>query len=331
LQTMRRILRCGTARVLKKWNPNTNSSRSISSRANSSPTTLVPRSPLLQMKATAITPPPGGQPYRRRRGYAVELARKTVALGKQADHSLPFSSIINSIAVGHILELKQDKMVWEVREDQTVIDAIRVMCEKNSGSVVVYGCETQLPVGILSRIDCMRKLVLKNQFARETPISKVMATEVACVTPAFTLGQCLEILAQSSNLRYLPVVDDIGDPEDGDNRVIGILGQRDVLNWLVRSFLDATDADILDDSDRVSAGDVLNRTGEPLGVCISSDSTVYDALDCMANNNATYTMVNKGEGIEGIFTGTDYLREIILPAKKSKGEDPSPFFGKSNG
>jgi len=37
-----------------------------------------------------------------------------------------------------------------------------------------------------------------------------------------------------------------GDPEDGDNRVIGILGQRDVLNWLVRSFLDATDADILD-------------------------------------------------------------------------------------
>jgi hypothetical protein len=37
-----------------------------------------------------------------------------------------------------------------------------------------------------------------------------------------------------------------GDWTDDDTRVTGILGQRDLLNWFVRCFLDAGDADILD-------------------------------------------------------------------------------------
>ena len=80
-------------------------------------------------------------------------------------------------------------------------------------------------------------------------------------------------MAQGPDVRYLPVVSDIGictalncwrrcpfsstrvlsarngvagDWTDDDTRVTGILGQRDLLNWFVRCFLDAGDADILD-------------------------------------------------------------------------------------
>jgi CBS domain-containing protein len=168
----------------------------------------------------------------------------------------------------------------------------------------------------------MRNLVLKNQFARETPIANVMDKTISCVTPAFSLAQCLEIMSQGPDVRYLPVVSDLGDWTDDDTRVTGILGQRDLLNWFVRCFLDAGDADILDDADRASAGELFDKERgdtDSTDIYISSDATVFDALTCMAKCNDTYVLVTKGQEMVGIFTGTDYLNKIIRPGKKSKG------------
>jgi CBS domain-containing protein len=269
-----------------------------------------------------VTDPDPLENQPQRRDYAVELARTTLDLGKQVPPSAltPLSRLVNSITVEQMLAHKKDPTVYEVREDEPVINAIELMCDKNIGSVIVRGRETQLHVGIMSRIDCMRNLVLKNQFARETPIYKVMDKTISCVTPVFSLGQCLEIMAQAPDVRYLPVVSDIGDWTDDDTRVTGILGQRELLNWFVRSFLDAGDADIMDDADKTSARDLFDKEekGECTAIYVSSDATVFDALRCMANNNATYVLVTKGQEIAGIFTGTDYLKKIILPGKKSK-------------
>jgi CBS domain-containing protein len=259
------------------------------------------------------------------REYAVELARTTIDLGKLAQPSemTPLSRLVNSITVEQMVAHKKGDaaVVYEVREDEPVINAIELMCEKRIGSVIVRGRETQLHVGMMSRIDCMRNLVLKNQFARETPISRVMDKTISCVTPAFTLGQCLEIMAQGPDVRYLPVVSDLGDWTDDDTRVTGILGQRDLLNWFVRCFLDAGDADILDDADRASASDLFSKEEggkESTAIYVNSDATVFDALTCMAKSNQTYVVVNKGQEMVGIFTGTDYLNKIIRPGRKSK-------------
>lgn len=112
------------------------------------------------------------------REYAVELARTTIDLGKLAQPSemTPLSRLVNSITVEQMVAHKKGDaaVVYEVREDEPVINAIELMCEKRIGSVIVRGRETQLHVGMMSRIDCMRNLVLKNQFARETLISRVM-------------------------------------------------------------------------------------------------------------------------------------------------------------
>ena len=112
------------------------------------------------------------------REYAVELARTTIDLGKlaQPNEMTPLSRLVNSITVEQMVAQKKGDaaVVYEVREDEPVINAIELMCEKRIGSVIVRGRETQLHVGMMSRIDCMRNLVLKNQFARETPISRVM-------------------------------------------------------------------------------------------------------------------------------------------------------------
>lgn len=152
------------------------------------------RAPLLKDQAgdpkvactTAWALQPRKRPDQMGRGYTVQLAQTTLDLGKQVPHEQmePLSRLLNSITVEQMLAHKRDKTVYEVYEDEPVINAIRIMCEKKIGSVIVRGSETQLDVGMMSRIDCMRNLVLKNQFARETPIKNVMENTVRTVRRA---------------------------------------------------------------------------------------------------------------------------------------------------
>ncbi len=71
----------------------------------------------------------------------------------------------------------------QVREDEQTIKAVETMVSNNVGSVVVRSSETQLHVGLLSRLDCMRKLVLQQRFARETPVRDIMNDNVRIECP----------------------------------------------------------------------------------------------------------------------------------------------------
>ncbi|MGH7831129.1 MAG: CBS domain-containing protein [Candidatus Binatia bacterium] len=51
---------------------------------------------------------------------------------------------------------------------------------------------------------------------------------------------------------------------------------------------------------------------------VSSDSTVYDALQMMADKNVGALMVVEGDRLAGVFSERDYARKIILKGKASK-------------
>jgi CBS domain-containing protein len=51
---------------------------------------------------------------------------------------------------------------------------------------------------------------------------------------------------------------------------------------------------------------------------VSSDSTVYDALQAMADKNVGALLVIDGDRLVGIFSERDYARKIILHGKASK-------------
>ncbi len=141
------------------------------------------------------------------REYAVELARTTIDLGKlaQPNEMTPLSRLVNSITVEQMVAHKKGDaaVVYEVREDEPVINAIELMCEKRIGSVIVRGRETQLHVGMMSRIDCMRNLVLKNQFARETPISRVMDKTVPFAHALYTTASLPTMMRLRSSIPFL--------------------------------------------------------------------------------------------------------------------------------
>lgn len=63
--------------------------------------------------------------------------------------------------------------------------------------------------------------------------------------------------------------------------------------------------------------DVLKRKGRDVWT-VSSDSTVYDALQEMADKNVGALMVIDGENLVGVFSERDYARKIILHGKASR-------------
>ncbi|MGA1863261.1 CBS domain-containing protein [Deferribacter thermophilus] len=63
--------------------------------------------------------------------------------------------------------------------------------------------------------------------------------------------------------------------------------------------------------------DILAKKGNQI-FTVSADSTVYDALKVMAENNIGSVLVMDGDKMVGIFTERDYARKLILKGKYSK-------------
>ena len=64
-------------------------------------------------------------------------------------------------------------------------------------------------------------------------------------------------------------------------------------------------------------GEILKAKGGDVWT-VSSDSTVYDALQEMADKNVGALLVIEGDRLVGIFSERDYARKIILHGKASK-------------
>lgn len=108
--------------------------------------------------------------------------------------------------------------VISVEPDTTVLDAIRLMAEKNIGSVVV--ADNGRFMGIVSERDYSRKVILKGKHSSETKVSEIMSTDLPWLRPDDGIDHCMNIMSQQ-NLRYLPVFD--------NNSLAGIISMSDVV------------------------------------------------------------------------------------------------------
>ena len=67
----------------------------------------------------------------------------------------------------------------------------------------------------------------------------------------------------------------------------------------------------------ITVRDILRQKGNQIW-WVSPASTVFDALELMAEKNLGALLVLDGEKIAGIFSERDYARKIILKGKASK-------------
>ena len=123
--------------------------------------------------------------------------------------------------VRHMLAGKTD--VHAVDPEDTVLDALRLMADRNVGAVLVTSGGAL--VGILSERDYARKMVLHGKASHDTAVREVMTTAVVSVTPAWTCDQCMAVMTDK-HVRHLPVM-------DGD-RLVGVISIGDVVRAVVQ-------------------------------------------------------------------------------------------------
>lgn len=98
---------------------------------------------------------------------------------------------------------KKGREVLSVEPDDTVLDAISKMAERNVGSVAVI--EDGRLIGLFTERHYARKVFLKGKASPTTRIREVMETDVACARPDETVDECMAIMTEK-RVRHLPVM-----------------------------------------------------------------------------------------------------------------------------
>jgi CBS domain-containing protein len=106
-----------------------------------------------------------------------------------------------------------------ITPDVTVLQALKIMSEKNIGSVIVTDYEGNY-CGLATERDYARKVILLGRSSSETPISEIMLEHLPKITLEHTLEECMSIMT-AHNIRYLPVF--------VDNEFYGVISVLDIV------------------------------------------------------------------------------------------------------
>lgn len=123
-----------------------------------------------------------------------------------------------------VLKLKaiHNHYVHSVAPDVMVLDALKIMAEKDVGALPVI--EFGKVVGVLSERDYARKIVLNGRSSVGTPVRKIMSSPVVTVDAQQCVEHCMTLMT-NSHLRHLPVL------ENGE--LIGLLSIGDLVKEAV--------------------------------------------------------------------------------------------------
>ena len=123
--------------------------------------------------------------------------------------------------VQQLLESKRYSVV-SVAPSSTVLEALKVMAEKEIGAVIVI--DDGHLVGIFSERDYARKVVLQGKASKDTPVREIMTEKVVCVSPDQTIEDCMGLMTDK-RIRHLPVLE--------HKKVIGVISIGDVVKEML--------------------------------------------------------------------------------------------------
>jgi len=127
------------------------------------------------------------------------------------------------ISVRDLLRLKGD-VIWSVKPDTPVIEALDELAEKDIGALLVLDGEDI--AGIISERDVVRKIAKTKAFVLDQPVSDFMTAEVFTIAPAKTIEDCMAMMTEK-HIRHLPVVE--------DGKLMGVISIGDVVKATITS------------------------------------------------------------------------------------------------
>ena len=122
---------------------------------------------------------------------------------------------------------RKGRSIISVTPEAKVFEALKLMSDKNIGSVLVMEGPTY--VGLLTERDYARKVILKGRASSDVRVKDIMSTGLPEINLETSIDDCMKHMSEN-NLRYLPVFE--------GGVVIGIISINDVIKAVIANHED---------------------------------------------------------------------------------------------
>ena len=116
---------------------------------------------------------------------------------------------------------KLKREVVTISPDATVYDALQLIAKKEIEVLVVV--EKKKVVGILSKRNFTRKMILKKKKSKKSQVRDIMTSKVIQTSPNQKVDKCLSLMTKN-RFRHIPVLE--------KDRLVGILSIEDIQSIL---------------------------------------------------------------------------------------------------
>jgi CBS domain-containing protein len=127
----------------------------------------------------------------------------------------------SSVPISALLHHKGTAL-WSIAPEATVFEAIKLMADKNIGSLLVMSGDRL--VGVFTERDYTRKIALQGKRSKETQVREILSGKIVSVTPHQTVEECMRLMTEN-RVRHLPVLE--------NGKAIGVVSIGDLVNWTI--------------------------------------------------------------------------------------------------
>ncbi|MCH8055150.1 MAG: CBS domain-containing protein [Deltaproteobacteria bacterium] len=173
---------------------------------------------------------------------------------------------------------------------RTIFDVTEMMAAKNVGAVIIT--DNQVPVGIFTEQDVLKRVVNKSLDTRKTTIKRVMTAPIHTV-PIET--HIVEALGKMYRRRFRHLL------VRGEERaIVGIASMRDILKLAVELGQGLTETKTI--------GSMMSSNL----ITVDASQSIYKTIETMIKKNVGYIIVLIEGEPKGIFTERDVLKRVVI-------------------
>lgn len=123
--------------------------------------------------------------------------------------------------------MEKQSGVVAICKEATIVEAARLMNEKNIGALVVTEGDKDKVVGIFTERDCLKRVIAVEADPATTRVGEVMTSPVAVCRPDTSAEECKSVMTEK-RIRHLPVVE--------NGKLVGIVTIGDLISQEVIKF-----------------------------------------------------------------------------------------------
>ncbi|HET7344731.1 MAG TPA: CBS domain-containing protein [Nitrososphaeraceae archaeon] len=142
-----------------------------------------------------------------------------------------------------------------LHENANVVDAIRLMNDKNTSSIIVNPKDSEEPIGIVTERDILYRVVAESKDPSKTTLKEIMSSPILTINKDVLVNEAVSIMRKEGIRRLVVVTDknkfaetNLSSPTDekGKTTILGVLTLMSIIGESSNQSINLADIDIPD-------------------------------------------------------------------------------------